>query len=141
MAGYSGYSKSNNAIAAEQEGLFPASVLARKLRVSTEAIKSILVPEEWHHTSSWYNRTDYYSLEEAEVKLQQLKAFAAPRKQEKYKADVAFLVWSGTRKHPKAKEINYTDIEVTEKGSYYVFATPLGNVRKKIGSNGTKVRR
>lgn len=60
MAGYAGYSKSNNAIAAEAEGRFPASVLARKLGVKTGAIKALMSPGEWHHTSKRYNVTDYY---------------------------------------------------------------------------------
>jgi len=60
MAGYYGYSKSNNAVDAEKSKRFPASVLARKLRVTTAAIKSLLDPCEWHHTSGWFNETDYY---------------------------------------------------------------------------------
>ena len=60
MAGYSGYSKSNNAIAAEAQGRFPASVLARKLGVKTGAIRELAVDSEWHHTSKKYNVTVYY---------------------------------------------------------------------------------
>lgn len=62
MAGYNGYSKSNNAVAAEEEGLFPATIAAKKLGVSAAAIKEILHPCEWHHTSSWFNRTNYYNI-------------------------------------------------------------------------------
>lgn len=61
MAGYSGYSKSNNAIAAENDGRFNATQLAKRLKVSSAAIKALLTPSEWHHTSSYYNRTDYYN--------------------------------------------------------------------------------
>jgi len=60
MAGYEGYSKSNNAVCAELCGRYPASVLARNLKVSTAAVKSVLDPCEWHHSSSWYNSVDYY---------------------------------------------------------------------------------
>lgn len=61
MAGYSGYSKSNSALDAEAEGKFPASVLARELHVKTAAVKAVLAPTEYHHTSKFFNRTDYYA--------------------------------------------------------------------------------
>jgi len=60
MVGYRGYSKSNNAIEAESCGKMTASVLSKILKCSSMAIKAILAPEEWHHTSSHYNRTNYY---------------------------------------------------------------------------------
>jgi hypothetical protein len=60
MAGYDGYSKSNNALAAEAEGKYPASVLARKLGVTVAAVREHLSPCETHHTSKNYNMTDYY---------------------------------------------------------------------------------
>jgi len=46
MAGYCGYSKSNNAMDAEQNGCYPASMAAKKLGVLTVAIKAILAPSE-----------------------------------------------------------------------------------------------
>lgn len=61
MAGYNGYSKSNNAIDAEKRGLFPASRLARELGVKTAAIQALIDAEEWHHTSKKYNETNYYN--------------------------------------------------------------------------------
>ena len=57
---YNGYSKSNRAIQAENEGKFPASVLAKKLKVKTDAIRGLMEPCEWHHTSKFYNITNYY---------------------------------------------------------------------------------
>ena len=60
MAGYNGYSKSNNACDAEDEGRYPATQLARRLGCRPSAIRDLLTPSEWHHTSGWYNRTDYY---------------------------------------------------------------------------------
>ena len=67
MAGYSGYSKSNNAVQAEREGKFTASRLAQRVRryfrgVTTADIKTALNPCEYHHTSCKYNAIDYYSL-------------------------------------------------------------------------------
>jgi hypothetical protein len=141
MAGYNGYSKSNNAIEAEQEGKFPASILAKKLKVKTEAIKALLKPCEWHHTSNWYNRTDYYDMEEALEKLDKLKTFKSEKIVKTYIADVEFVEWSGTRKHPIGKEHVFKNVEVIEKGSYYIFKTQEGEIRKKIGGNGTEVNK
>lgn len=61
MAGYFNYSKSNNAIYAEQQGKYPASRCAeiygfKSAKIVRESIKS----SEWHHTSKRYNITDYY---------------------------------------------------------------------------------
>lgn len=165
--GYSGYSKSNNAIEAESEGRYPASVAAKKLGVKTGAIKLYIDTDEWHHTSSMYNRTPYYDihylleykvggkealqaegLEESEItdieKLyEQLKNYKEPKKDEQvYKADVEYIVWSGTKSRPKANVKTYKNIEVREKGSFYTFVLPDGStVRKKISSNGTNVTR
>lgn len=60
MAGYRGWSKSNNAYNAEGEGRLTATALARRLRCRSSAITALLTPIEWHHTSSWYNETNYY---------------------------------------------------------------------------------
>ena len=165
--GYSGYSKSNNAIEAESEGRYPASVAAKKLGVKPGAIKLYIDTDEWHHTSSMYNRTPYYDirylleykeggkealqaegLEESEItdieKLyEQLKNYKEPKKDEQvYKADVEYIVWSGTKSRPKANVKTYKNIEVREKGSFYTFVLPDGStVRKKISSNGTNVTR
>ncbi len=143
MAGYSGFSKSNNAIAAEeQEGKFPATTLAKMLGVSTQAIKELMKPCEWHHTSCWYNITSYYSLEDAEEILDQLKSFKGEKPAEvSYRADVRWLTWGGTKSHPKAIEHRAEGIEVVEKGAFYTFKLPDGDIRKKIGSNGTEVIR
>ena len=155
MAGYHLYSKSNNAIVAEKENKFAATVAAKKLGVSAKAIQEVLSPCEWHHTSNHYNRTDYYdidgllavkngeSVDEEDIELYNLLlGFKAEKQnQDTYIADVEFLTWSGTRKHPKATEHRYDNIRVLEKGCFYTFFTPHGEVKKKIGSNGTWVRR
>jgi len=60
MAGYHSFSKSNNALAAEDAGLWTATALAKALRCETAAVRALLVPAEKHHTSCWYNLTDYY---------------------------------------------------------------------------------
>ena len=57
-------------------------------------------------------------------------------------ADVEWLTWSGTRKHPKAEEHKVKNVDVTERGSYYYFKDEYGiDTKKMIGSNGTRVKR
>lgn len=69
MAGYDGFSMSNNALAARNEGRYPASVVAdrvakfRRFRGCTAAdVRAVLSASEWHHTSARYNRTSFYDL-------------------------------------------------------------------------------
>ena len=76
MAGYNWFAgKSNNAVAAEAEGLVVKSKLtaawlkAHGIDEKVSFIKflirgGIVVAAEWHHTSKFFNRTDYYSAEE-----------------------------------------------------------------------------
>ena len=142
MAGYSGFSKSNNALDAEDEGLMTATAAAKALGVSAAAIKEILYPSEWHHTSGWYNRTNYYNISDlSEEKLSALKAYKADNSVYEYQADVEWIEWSGSRRHPKANKFSAENILVTEKGCFYTFHLPNRTVRKKIDSNGTRVNR
>ena len=60
MAGYNGFSKSNNAVEAEAAGRKPASALAKALGCKTGAVRDLLGRSEWHHSSSYYNEVDYY---------------------------------------------------------------------------------
>lgn len=142
MAGYEGFSKSNNAVEAEERGLYPASIAAKKLGVSTEAIKATLLPSEWHHTSSHYNVTDYYDINVDDEEMAALKAFKVEKVDVlEFTADVEWIEWSGTRNHPKAVKHTHTGIFVTQKGKFYTFHLATGDVRKQIGSRGTIVRK
>jgi len=134
MAGYAGFSKSNNAVAAENSGRFPASVLAKKLKVNTEAIKTLLHPCEWHHTAKFYNRTDYYDMEDALEIIEELKAFKPLAKSERVveNGKIDYIIWSGSRNHPRAKANTYSG-DYTIKGQWLIF----DGQRKKIDSNGT----
>ena len=60
MAGYDGYSKSNNAFKAEEDGFMTLTNLAKLLKCKSNQIKGVLEPDEWHHTSKFYNKTNYY---------------------------------------------------------------------------------
>lgn len=165
MAGYNGYSKSNNAVDAEQDNRYPASVLAKKLKVSTAAVKACLSPCEWHHSSSWYNKVDYYDgrllvplfenrmpnpadyydeeeLTEAAETLLRLRAWhgpaAADQSWKKTGCTVRWIEWSGTRRRPKATERNADGCSVEFNGrSTYLITLPNGRqFTKRHDANG-----
>lgn len=76
MAGYDGYSKSNNALTAESEGKYPLTHAVRSLAAlvgctQKTARAELLVqgPCEWHHSSKRYNRADYYDVAFAAASL------------------------------------------------------------------------
>ena len=88
MAGYHGYAMSNNAVQAYEDGEKPlskwtkktlADELADALDVDAEEVEKVLKPYTlkeikekclvyagWHHTSSHYNRTAFYALDDFE---------------------------------------------------------------------------
>ncbi len=162
-SGYVGQSKSVRAYEAEDNDRYTATECDKLLGVSSGATKACLVPSEWHHTGSYYKETDYYDIrlllaikdnneeviseydedeiKEAKESLEELKSWRKPKLTSKtYKADVEWLTWSGTRKHPKATKHSVKNVDVEEKGSYYYFNDEYGIPTKKmIGSNGTYV--
>lgn len=150
MSGYNGYSKSNNAIYAESEDKFPATIAAKKLGVSSAAIKAILYPCEWHHTGKMFNRTNYYYIgelleakagvcEDSEIceTWQRLKSYKKENEKETFQANVTFLTWEGTRNHPKAIEHSAENVEVEKRGKKYMIKMPDGIYTKMEGSTGT----
>lgn len=84
MAGYDGYSKSNNAIDAEAAGKFPMTTAIREVRNQTgctvKTAREALIAEgpcEWHHTSRKYNKTNYYDTGEAVKRIHLSQAAAS----------------------------------------------------------------
>lgn len=138
MAGYFEYSKSNNAVSAEADGRFPASVLAERLGVKTGAIKALLSPTEWHHTSKHFNVTDYYSEESALEIIDDLRAWKETVKDVTVydKCTGSYLEWSGTRNHPHAREISFGPIRVTKKGKWFTLELASGSIRKGEDTRG-----
>lgn len=176
MAGYYGYSMSNNAVQAYMDGEKPLSKWRKKdildaigekladgeisLQCSMEQLRKTpagalreicLCGSSSHHTSKYYNMTDFYGLDEdaledlTDGRLQEI-SLEFREKQEKLKREkenereeiweCTFLEWSGTRRHPKAEEITETGII---KGNW--FSRPGGG-RKSIHANGfRKIRR
>lgn len=65
MSGYAGYSKSNNAVAAESEGKLVLTNFVKYLRkffpgVTSADVRIAVSPSEWHHSSKFYNEVNYY---------------------------------------------------------------------------------
>ena len=139
MAGYNGFSMSNNAVAAYEDGEKPLSKWTKadifgiiededreinlkcsisKLRkLPVKILKDVcLTYSSWHHTSSHYNKTDFYSLDVKAVENltdERIDELIAECKADKdtedkpseEKWECAFLEWSGSRKHPVATEV------------------------------------
>lgn len=112
MAGYKGYSMSNNAVEAYAKGEKPMSKwtkaailyelkkvnpeiveLAKKLTVSE--LKSRLInTTSWHHTSSKFNQTDFYSFDEVEAEgftAERINKIIACRESKTEKAEPGFI--------------------------------------------------
>lgn len=142
MSGYHGYSKSNNAVAAEAEGLYPASVLAKRIGVRAAAIKALMRPTEWHHTSAWYNRTQYYSEDDALEIIEELRAWRPPDSQEIVHEGCTgwYLAWSGTRRFRRAREVQFGPIRVTQRGTWFTLHLPSGPLRKRADTRGFVLR-
>ena len=63
-------------------------------KYNKESLKAFLNYSSWHHTGSYFNNTDFYSLDEDFIELS---------KEEKLqKCFITYVEWEGTRKHPKA---------------------------------------
>ena len=131
-SGYNGYSMSNRAVEAYENGEMPLSkwskqdildlcgdrdIALSKLTVS-ELRRELLVSAGWHHTSSRCNVTDFYAFDDEALESMTDERIAsiiaarkprAPRQPKEgpkmLRARVSFNVWSGTRKHPTCKKV------------------------------------
>ena len=112
MAGYYGYSKSNNAIDAEERGLVVASKITKawlQAHGITETVKTVkymiskgfLSATEWNHTSKFYNETDYYDGEDLREQL--TDRFG----------DEALPVFRAEAVKPKAERLDRYDVLMT----------------------------
>lgn len=166
-SGYSGYSMSNRAVDAYEDGGMPLSKWTKKMIISEvvehehfteEELKKypknvlaeyFLFESSWHHTSSYCNKTHFYSIDEyiaKEGSIEELeeikKRYASERKPKKEikklearKAHITYLERGGTRAHPKATNVD-------------AYAVIIGNwayledgKKKSICSNGFKVNK
>ena len=166
--GYDGYSMSNNARGAYANGEMPKSKWTKTTiidavkeispekaemlsKVKLPVLKEYALHETgWHHTSEYFNRTFFYAVDEDFVenltpeRAKELENYEIEEKDSSakvYRGDFKYIVWSGSKAHPKATEIELKDVLIEEQGSFYKVYDAKGElaVRKKIGSNGTSV--
>lgn len=162
MAGYNKFSMSNNAMAAYGCGEKPLSKWTKtniffeikeqevKLKCTIEKLKKLpvkvlkaecLCRSSWHHTSSYYNKTDFYALDINRIegltdeRIDEL--IAGHKETEKMESapveekwQCAFLEWSGSRNHPKATEVIEQGIV---KGGWFYRSD---GSKKKVTANG-----
>lgn len=137
MAGYSGFYKSNNAVDAESRGLTTASATAKALGLKkATTVQEFMPAVEWHHTSKWYNKVDYYDLDDAtpELVARMKEAEAQDVQSASFLAVVEFVEWRGSRNRPVA--INHKGTTtITIKGQFATFELDGQQWRKKIGGN------
>ena len=148
MSGYADdYSMSNNALSAYESGLLPLSkITARALKnagitISLKQFKELcregaLRPAEWHHTSSRYNRTNFYDLEQCKEDLEHIdiaRYTSQKNKSESYAARCAWVEWSGSRNHPRAHDREGIALI---RGEWAIF--PTGK-KKKVSGNHFRI--
>lgn len=85
-------------------------------KYSKDALKVFLAYSSWHHTGTYFNETEFYSLDEDFIELSkeeiietlnnrmsELKKYKGLKKVEiLQKCFITYVEWEGTRKHPKA---------------------------------------
>ena len=176
-SGYSGYSMSNRAREAYDDGEKPLSkwsktdileaisdyaeeadlhfdiALLKKLKVAD--LKSlVLYRSSWHHTSSYANRTDFYDIDREKLdaltneEINRILVKPAgntniPLVSKTFRGDITYLEWGGTRNHPKATERTLENVNIEEKGCFYIVTDDNGKLllKKKVDSRGTQVTR
>lgn len=160
MAGYYNYEMSNNAVSAYNYGEMPmskwdkASILAEIERIieeekisvldmgtvekltKTELADTFLKWSSWHHTSSYYRKTEFYRIEVGDIDTAEVLSIIANRQPKGKKpapvavpityADISYGVWEGSRKYPKLER--YTAKAVV-RGNW---AYTLDGKKKKI---------
>ena len=165
MSGYKNYSMSNNAIAAYENGERPLSKwtkseildgiaeiddekaeICNKLTLS-ELKSRFLRYSSWHHTSEYYNCTDFYEIDSNavdEISAEKIVEIITnrPKKERKSKLEpknplyitaiVRYIEWEGTRKHPKA--VNKQDIVFYREGDKMIKCPKSQNWQKRLSS-------
>lgn len=129
-SGYNGYSMSNRAVAAYEGGEKPLSKWTKKdllsslaemdidtSRLNKYSLKTLkkyfLRMSSWHHTGSYVNKTNFYSIKDIEnISYETLDRIERDVKEERVeknnedyvKAFISYGEWEGSRKHPKLVE-------------------------------------
>jgi len=144
--------KSNNALAAEREGRFPATAIGKALGVPAAAVLALAPDDgEWHHSSKFANVVRYFDLETCREYFASDTGKAALAAWREARAAVTVIVhenqtvnwleWSGSRAYPKATEYAVDGCSVTVKGGTATVQTPDGKTfRKRLTTRGFMFR-
>ncbi len=111
-------------------------------KVKVGVLKShLLRKSSWHHTSKFCNCTDFYSIDFDLIDSLELKTVkewqqetVAKEEVKEQRFECIYLEWSGTRKHPKATEVQAKGII---KGNW--FYPDNEYFKKSINANGFKI--
>lgn len=109
-------------------------------KLSLPELKEFLINSSWHHTSSRYNKTDFYTVNEDVIvgDREEFDEFVSnldpdvkvKEKSPAYYAEVKYVVWSGTRRYPVAKNI-HTVAEIVDDWAF----CGKERVKKKVSGN------
>ena len=165
--GYDGYAMSNNArMAYEDCREMPLSkwtktellsaiksynvsadiILALQKHNTNTLRRELLMYSGWHHTSEYYNKTNFYAIDADKVNELTVNCIDNWEKAEntvsslKYRGDFNYVEWQGNRNYPKAVPHCLENVNIEERGSFY-YVTDADDkllIKKKIGSNGTR---
>lgn len=171
MAGYHNFSMSNNAVDAYENGEMPLSkwskkaILAAVLDAAPDALPLLsrcplavlrahcLRRSSWHHTSSRYNKTDFYSLDdmiledltaetvESWIREHKDAAAAPAAAPSRRQGSIAYIEWAGSLRRPRAIHRRLDNVFIEQKGAFFLVYDAAGALilRKKVGSTGTEV--
>ena len=156
MSGYNGFSMSNNAVAAYDDGLLPASKI--------KAVTPILIERfcryaEWHHSSKAFNRVKFYDpdyvlatfglipSDDHDANDAAVTALAAHKAEKKSGPEildnctVEWIEWTGSLRRPKATERKEEGCMVAIKGQTATITTRSGEVFvKRLSTRGFSYR-
>ena len=155
MAGYQqDFSMSNNAIAAYNNGLLPASKIKG---IPAALINQYCRYEEWHHSSKAFNKVKFYDealvratfglaeYEDHEPDADAIAALAAHKACKKdapavwINCTVEWIEWSGSLRRPKATEMKAEGCTVSVKSQTATITLANGNsFIKRLSTNGFK---
>lgn len=150
MTGYNGYSMSNNAVSAYENGLRPASKIAG---IPAVLIAKFMPVGEWHHTSKTFNRTRFYNPNHVRIVFgldpaadgwepspEAVNALACARDlfpTLHLRQTVTWIEWAGSFKNAKPVHRHESGCTVSVKGQTATVTLPNGGqLVKRLATRG-----
>jgi len=126
MAGYDYDSwKSNNALAAEDNGLLKAGQIAKRYGVSLAAVQSCAIPAEWHHVGGGFGRVNYYQPDQVDSVVEAMRAYDDQfRPHSLLAANVKYLEWPAFKVGRFSRNSKNRPTEVRLENCRVSFPTP-----------------